>query len=1062
MDFKETIHFYSMWSLAHACLCVELACLGEFIRRIIKALLEHKRWSRRRKWGIFIHLTEVVVQTVNSAGFVMGNAWILRHKCGWFDTPVYWSNLIQFTCWNTILLLQWLEAHGADPIPARWYWRRFGTFMVPPTGEHNRTLVMDANPIIHVPKLVVWGVFEVFVIAFAVRSFNESFPVHIVDRQGAHDCRGYNYTCVPSGTSLALTCAILGIWVLYVLVWFHALLRAMRGLQKVPYKIYRMANMSIQVQLHTRTQSNLLFLLTIVLLWYADPSLCSSFAFTIPGFVNLQIMQSCLSTGVAWYYMPTPPRLRHAILQIWLQDFAWTVDDLPGKHKARYAKVQDQQSLRREPLFCFELAIRLFYWSCLVYEIGEGRPVEKFDINMALSLFNVNNYKTIREPVHDSKVLVGWGESAIVLAFRGTSSLANVRSDLQFWQTHFPEGRQSWVPGKSPKVHAGFLDSWVKNSFGARITEKLCSIVRERLASSPQASMRIYVTGHSLGGALATLAAIDIARALHKDLEVNEQALKLSCYTFGAPRSGNHAFAKLYNSHVGDTWHVINDQDLVARGGKLGYMYKRPGQRVLINHTGDIIVRPSYTEVTMQQKPFGGRVGHHYLQSYKASLLAILIGQLGNKQISGGVHGVKRLLEACHVTEMLHGAGPEIEVLERLTRHAQPVRLVKDMITRPDWPQGGELGAELHESEDVKGSQHPAQHPPQPTNPHEITIQMDPSSSHAGVPGDSAWAQPHVKSPSNPQQAPVDSLSRLSASETHHWPHRPNEQDVQTPVDWGEDLSLHEDPSAPVSAYKQRPDGTGPSDGRAAAPSDLPQGSLGDDSSGEHRDRMSEMRQQLWAPSSRSQISDGSERLEPEVNQFDPTNRSFMMQLLHMDETGELARLYQAEEAAKKEAERHHKHHHHRWHLPHLHAKHAQTPSHGDPLGRPSELQRPSSGETWHWRQMARSSSEGRRLHSQSEFLAAHTPAAHSTEGPKMPSTQPTASTESRPHRGLHLPRISLFHLQEDHASRHGPRSEQQIPGPGLENASTSGASGTGHAADAPPVLPPLHVGGRL
>ena len=26
----------------------------------------------------------------------------------------------------------------------------------------------------------------------------------------------------------------------------------------------------------------------------------------------------------------------------------------------------------------------------------QGRPVEKFDINMALSLFNVNNYKTIR------------------------------------------------------------------------------------------------------------------------------------------------------------------------------------------------------------------------------------------------------------------------------------------------------------------------------------------------------------------------------------------------------------------------------------------------------------------------------------------------------------------------------------------------------------------------------------------------------------------------------------------------------------------------------------------
>lgn len=33
------------------------------------------------------------------------------------------------------------------------------------------------------------------------------------------------------------------------------------------------------------------------------------------------------------------------------------------------------------------------------------------------------------------------------------------------------------------------------------------------------------------------------------------------------------------------------DQDTVPRSGKFGIMYKRPGQRVLINSDGDMIVR---------------------------------------------------------------------------------------------------------------------------------------------------------------------------------------------------------------------------------------------------------------------------------------------------------------------------------------------------------------------------------------------------------------------------------------------------------------------------------------
>lgn len=37
---------------------------------------------------------------------------------------------------------------------------------------------------------------------------------------------------------------------------------------------------------------------------------------------------------------------------------------------------------------------------------------------------------------------------------------------------------------------------------------------------------------------------------------------QVSVYTFGAPRAGNHSFARVYERVVPDTWHVINDQVL--------------------------------------------------------------------------------------------------------------------------------------------------------------------------------------------------------------------------------------------------------------------------------------------------------------------------------------------------------------------------------------------------------------------------------------------------------------------------------------------------------------------
>ena len=51
---------------------------------------------------------------------------------------------------------------------------------------------------------------------------------------------------------------------------------------------------------------------------------------------------------------------------------------------------------------------------------------------------------------------------------------------------------------------------------------------------------------------------------------------------------------------VPDAWSVINDQDVVAKAPKFLVLYKRGGQRIIINAAGDMLVRPSFIEVTVR------------------------------------------------------------------------------------------------------------------------------------------------------------------------------------------------------------------------------------------------------------------------------------------------------------------------------------------------------------------------------------------------------------------------------------------------------------------------------
>lgn len=110
--------------------------------------------------------------------------------------------------------------------------------------------------------------------------------------------------------------------------------------------------------------------------------------------------------------------------------------------------------------------------------------------------------------------------------------------------------------------HAGFLKAY--RSVRAEVLDVLGTML-----AGEQRGWTIYVTGHSLGGALSTLCAYDCAKKRWQSprpVVVN--------YSFGSPRVGNRAFAQSFNALVPDCWRVVNSNDAVPLVPRLmGYAH---------------------------------------------------------------------------------------------------------------------------------------------------------------------------------------------------------------------------------------------------------------------------------------------------------------------------------------------------------------------------------------------------------------------------------------------------------------------------------------------------------
>ncbi|ULL16654.1 lipase family protein [Paenibacillus sp. H1-7] len=146
----------------------------------------------------------------------------------------------------------------------------------------------------------------------------------------------------------------------------------------------------------------------------------------------------------------------------------------------------------------------------------------------------------------------------IVLVFRGTNTKSEWISDAIARQTTFPYVKNSG------SVHQGFLG--IYESARQPVLSALQSLSRHK---------PLYITGHSLGGALAHLCAVDTA--------VNSGFSDPIVYTYASPRVGDPEFSSTFNQ-LFDRHRIHNPFDLVPQLPPILYKSPKTGQTYTYLH----------------------------------------------------------------------------------------------------------------------------------------------------------------------------------------------------------------------------------------------------------------------------------------------------------------------------------------------------------------------------------------------------------------------------------------------------------------------------------------------
>jgi predicted lipase len=187
--------------------------------------------------------------------------------------------------------------------------------------------------------------------------------------------------------------------------------------------------------------------------------------------------------------------------------------------------------------FSLDNARAMMWLSQLAYETASESKVKSIldAWHLTLRAFKTNDPDT-GFPPHSACVVVAGGHGATFVAFAGSDPLK-----IEDWITDFDAVKSA------EDLHTGFQQA----------VETVWPDLKTVIGNRPASEQALFFTGHSLGGALAILAA---ARAIGD----GAGAAATAVYTFGSPRTGGQTFFDNYTPQLGNsTFRLVDGTDVV-------------------------------------------------------------------------------------------------------------------------------------------------------------------------------------------------------------------------------------------------------------------------------------------------------------------------------------------------------------------------------------------------------------------------------------------------------------------------------------------------------------------
>jgi triacylglycerol lipase len=184
--------------------------------------------------------------------------------------------------------------------------------------------------------------------------------------------------------------------------------------------------------------------------------------------------------------------------------------------------------------FSIGTARAMAWLSQLAYEDEPGKIDSILQLWGARRIVSFHHLLAIPLPVVSTRGFIAERLGDVFVAFEGTDPFITAN-----WVTNF-----NFVADQDG-IHQGFnaaLDACWPD-------------IRDTI-SRTGSDMRLFVVGHSLGAALATLSAVRAKLELGRSAE--------GVYTFGMPRVGTPEFARAYNQILGErTYRLVHGEDIV-------------------------------------------------------------------------------------------------------------------------------------------------------------------------------------------------------------------------------------------------------------------------------------------------------------------------------------------------------------------------------------------------------------------------------------------------------------------------------------------------------------------